>query len=90
LGKKHSDETKEKMKGRKHTEDTRAKIGANNYQIQPVLVTNIETGVSEEFPSMTKAAEFLKVSVSHVSLSHKKQKPIRAFDNLYEVTKKPI
>ena len=46
LGKKHSDETKEKMRGRKHTEATRAKIGANNYKIQPVVATNIETGVS--------------------------------------------
>jgi len=27
------------MRGRKHTEATRAKIGANNYKIQPVVAT---------------------------------------------------
>jgi hypothetical protein len=87
-GKKHSDETKEKMRGRKHTEATRAKIGANNYQIQPAVVTNIKTGVSVEFSSMKKVADYLNVSVSHVSKYVKIHKPIRALDSSYKVTKK--
>jgi len=85
-GKKHTKETILKMTGRTHTKDTKEKIGAGNYKIQPVLVTNLETDVSVEYSSMKKAADTLNTSTSQLIYYIKKQKP---FKNIYTIVKKP-
>jgi group I intron endonuclease len=66
LGRTLSKETKLKMKGRIHTAEAKSKIGISNYKVQAVTVTNNQTGVSIDFTTMKKAAEFLGTSSTQV------------------------
>jgi hypothetical protein len=55
-------------------------------QSLPVCAVKIDTGVSYEFPSITKAAEFLKVTISFLSRCIREGKNCRG----YNVTRKKI
>ncbi|KAF2135058.1 uncharacterized protein K452DRAFT_240071, partial [Aplosporella prunicola CBS 121167] len=73
------------LKRRKHSDEVKARIGAGSFRLQPVIVTNIQTGVNTEFPTMTKAAEFLETYTTQVGNYIKSKKP---FKGIYSITRK--
>ena len=74
LGRKHSEETKALMsasaslsragKRSNHSSETKDKIRKNNPRSQPLSVTNLETGIIEEYSSVNRKAH---QSVKHYS-----------------------
>lgn len=73
------------MKGRTHSDVVKEKIGAGNYKVQAVIVTDNQTGVSTEFSTMKKAAEFLETSTTQVGNYIKSKK---LFKGIYAIIKK--
>jgi len=72
LGFKHSEETLAKMRGRKHSEEARLLISAavSKFNVSSkgiaIEVTNIETGITTEYPSIYEAAKALNCSDSAI------------------------
>jgi hypothetical protein len=89
FGYKHSEEIKLKMKNRRHTEKIKEKIGAKNYKLQPVIITNNQTGVSTKFSFMKKATIFLNISSTAKAVG-KYIKSNKLFKGIYSIVKDNI
>jgi hypothetical protein len=51
-----------------------------NTKSLPICATKFDTGVSYEFPSVTKAAEFLKVTISFLSKCVREGKSCKGYN----------
>jgi hypothetical protein len=66
------------------TEDYQINKPSVNPKSFPICAIKMDTGVSYEFPSITKAAKFLDVTISFLSRGVREGKPCRG----YVVTRK--
>lgn len=70
LGSKHSESTKRLFSiirlGHRPSEATRLKMIANNHKSIPIMLTNVKTGNTIKFPSISKTGQFLGVSETTV------------------------
>src|SRR6266540_1208083 len=82
-GREVSEETRDLKRkallGGKHSKETVEKMTLSNTFRQPILLTNMETGETQEFTSMTEAGKYL--GVSRVVISHylKKNTPYKGY-----------
>lgn len=76
-----SDETRKLMSkaciGRKFSKETLLKLSLNNNKRQPVILTNLETGFSQEFLFMKDAAKYLNTSHTQIRNYLNKNKPYK-------------
>lgn len=88
LGFRHSEYTKKLFRitrlGRPCSEITRLKLSVNNHKSIPVILTNIKTGNIIKFSSISKAAQFLDVSVTSVRKFIKLDKSYKGYTIIIE------
>lgn len=64
---------------RRHTKEGLLKLALNNNKRQPIVLTNLETGISKEFSFMKEAAEYLGTSHTQIRNYLKCNKPYKGY-----------
>jgi len=82
-GRKFSQKTRKLLSaavsGRKRTKETLLKMALNNNKRQPIILTNLKTGISKEFLFMKDAAEYLGTSHTQIRNFYKNNKPYKGY-----------
>lgn len=65
--------------GRKRNQETLLKMALNNNKRQPIILTNLESGIYKKFLFIKDAAEYLATSHTQIRNYLKKNKPYKGY-----------